>query len=55
MYFYGLIKKEIPQNSDRDIKAQQEAIRQTKEMIEKCYVNLEINFDIEIKRKFENL
>lgn len=52
---YGLIKKEIPKNSDRDIKAQQEAIRQTKEMIEKCYVNLEIDFDIEIKRKFEKI
>jgi hypothetical protein len=54
MYFYGLIKKEI-RKIQIDIKAQQEAIRQTKEMIEKCYVNLEINFDIEIKRKFENL
>lgn len=52
---YGLIKKEIPQNSDRDIKAQQEAIKQTKEMIEKCYVNLEIDFDSDIKRKFEKV
>ncbi|WP_160139690.1 DUF4236 domain-containing protein [Chryseobacterium sp. c4a] len=54
-FLYGLIKKEIPQNSDRDIKAQQEAIKQTKAMIEKCYVNLEIDFDLEIKRKFEKV
>ncbi|BAP31165.1 uncharacterized protein CHSO_2128 [Chryseobacterium sp. StRB126] len=53
VFLYGLIKKEIPQNSDRDIKTQQEAIKQTKEMIEKCYVNLEIDFDSDIKRKFE--
>ncbi|AZA94034.1 DUF4236 domain-containing protein [Chryseobacterium nakagawai] len=55
LFLYGLIKKEIPKNSDRDIKAQQEAIKQTKEMIEKCYVNLKIDFDSEIKRKFEKL
>lgn len=52
---YGLIKKEIPKNSARDIKAQQEAIKQTKAMIDKCYVNLEIDFDNEIKRKFEKI
>lgn len=55
VFLYGLIKKEIPQNSDRDIKAQQEAIKQTKELIEKCYVNLEIDFDSDIKRKFEKV
>ncbi|WP_068942877.1 DUF4236 domain-containing protein [Chryseobacterium timonianum] len=55
LFLYGLIKKEIPKNSDQDIKVQQEAIKQTKEMIEKCYVNLEIDFDSEIKRKFEKV
>ncbi|MCJ7935703.1 MAG: DUF4236 domain-containing protein [Chryseobacterium sp.] len=55
VFLYGLIDKTIPQNSDRDIKAQQEAIRQTKKMIEKCYVNLEIDFDPEIRRKFEKV
>ncbi|MGN7864375.1 DUF4236 domain-containing protein [Chryseobacterium sp. 22458] len=55
VFLYGLIKKEIPQNSNRDIKAQQQAIKQTKEMIEKCYVNLDIDFDIDIKRKFEKV
>jgi len=52
---YGLINKKIPQNSDRDIKAQENAISQTKDLIDKCYVNLDIDFDPEIRRKFENL
>ncbi|MGL6128940.1 DUF4236 domain-containing protein [Chryseobacterium artocarpi] len=55
VFIYGLIKKEIPKNSTRDIEAQQEAIKQTKQMIDKCYVNLEIDFDSEIKRKFEKI
>jgi hypothetical protein len=55
VFLYGLINKKIPKNSDRDIKAQQEAIDQTKKMIERCYVNLEIDFDLEIKRKFERV
>ncbi|AZA76198.1 DUF4236 domain-containing protein [Chryseobacterium sp. G0186] len=55
VFLYGLINKDFPQRSDKDIKAQQEAIAQTKKMIEKCYVNLEIDFDMEIKRKFEKV
>lgn len=55
VFLYGLINKNIPQNSDRDIRAQQEAIAEIKKMIEKCYINLEIDFDIEIKRKFEKV
>ncbi|AZA98242.1 DUF4236 domain-containing protein [Chryseobacterium joostei] len=55
IFLYGFINKDIPKNSDRDIKSQQEAIDQTRKMIEKCYVNLEIDFDHEIKRKFEKV
>lgn len=55
LFLYGFINKDLQQNSDRDIKSQQEAIEQTKKMIEKCYVNLEIDFDNEIKRKFEQV
>ncbi|MGV2450458.1 UNVERIFIED_CONTAM: DUF4236 domain-containing protein [Ralstonia mannitolilytica] len=53
VFLYGFVNKNIPQNSDRDIKAQKQAIEQIKMMIEKCYVNLEIDFDNEIKKKFE--
>lgn len=55
VFLYGLINKNFPKNSDRDIKAQQEAIEAIKRMIEKCYINLEIDFDIEIKKKFEKV
>lgn len=55
VFLYGLINKDFLQHSEKDIKAQQEAITQTKKMIEKCYVNLEIDFDMEIKRKFEKV
>lgn len=52
---YGLINKKIPQNSDRDIKAQENAVSQTKDLIGKCYVNIDIDFDPEIRKKFENV
>jgi len=53
VFLYGFVNKNIPQNSEKDIKAQKQAIEQIKMMIEKCYVNLEIDFDNEIKKKFE--
>jgi len=53
--FYGFIYKNIPQNLSIDIKAQKEAIHQTKEQIANSCVNLEIEFEDEIKQKFENL
>ncbi|GAQ14660.1 hypothetical protein MODO_2346 [Myroides odoratimimus] len=52
---YGLIKKTISQNIKEDIKAQKNAIVQTKEQIENCYVRLDIDFDIEIKEKYLKL
>ncbi len=55
MFLYGLINKNVRQNSDRDLKAQQEAIHQVQRMIEKCYVNFEIDFDPQIKGKFEKV
>ncbi|PKF73656.1 DUF4236 domain-containing protein [Chryseobacterium sp. PMSZPI] len=55
VFLFGLINKKISKNTNRDIKIQQEAINQTKKMIESCYVNLEIDFDCEIKRKFEKV
>ncbi len=52
---YGFINKKIPNNLNIDIKAQREAIIQTKNQIENSIVNLEIDFDLDIKRKFDQL
>lgn len=52
---YGLIKRTISKKIKEDIKAQKNAIIQTKEQIENCYVKLDIDFDIEIKEKYLKL
>jgi len=52
---YGLIKKSIPENIKIDIEAQKKAIKQTKEQIENCYVKLDIDFEPEIKEKYDKL
>ena len=55
IFLYGLFNKNIPKNLSIDVKAQQEAIHQTKKQIENSVVNLEIQFDSDIRRKFDNL
>ncbi|MEA5406034.1 DUF4236 domain-containing protein [Arcicella sp. DC2W] len=55
IFLYGLIKKTIAENIKIDIQAQQEAIKQTKEQIENCFVKLDIDFDPEIKEKYNKL
>lgn len=52
---YGLIKKTIPENIKIDIEAQKEAIKQTKEQIENCFVKLDIDFEPAIKEKYNKL
>jgi hypothetical protein len=52
---YGLIKKTIPENIKIDIEAQKEAIKQTKEQIKNCVVKLDIDFEPEIKDKYNKL
>lgn len=52
---YGLIKKKKAENIKIDIQAQKEAIKQTKEQIENCFVKLDIDFDPEIKVKYNKL
>lgn len=52
---YGLIKKTIPENIKIDIEAQKEAIKQTKEQIENCFVKLDIDFEPEIQEKYSKL
>ena len=55
MFIYGLIKKDIPKRFSTDLLAQREAIKQTKEQIEASYVDLAIEFDLELKRKYDAL
>ncbi|RUT72050.1 DUF4236 domain-containing protein [Flavobacterium cupreum] len=52
---YGLVKKNIPENIKTDIEAQKQAIVEAKKHIENCFVKLEIDFDPEIREKYETL
>ncbi len=45
IFLYGFIKKTIPEKLKTDIEAQKEAILQTKDQIENCYVKLDIEFE----------
>lgn len=52
---FGFVKKEVPKNIKTDIQNQKEAVKQIKEQIENCYVKLDVEFDPEIKLKYEKL
>jgi hypothetical protein len=51
----GLIKKSFADNTKTDIALKQEAIKQLIEQIENCYVGLNIDFEPEIKSKYDAL
>ena len=52
---YGLIKRSISENLKTDITTQKEAIRQAKDEIDNCYVKLDIDFEPEIKQKYNRM
>ncbi|GAB3742311.1 DUF4236 domain-containing protein [Spirosoma lituiforme] len=52
---YGLVKKSISENIKSDIGAQKEAINRIQQEVENSYVNLDIEFDPEIKKLYETL
>lgn len=52
IFIYGLIKKSIPENIEKDITTKREAIHEIKEQIEASYVILETDFDEDIKEKY---
>jgi hypothetical protein len=52
---YGLVNKKISENIKNDIHLQKDAIKQVQEQIENSYVGLEIEFDEEIKFKYESV
>lgn len=55
VFIYGLIKKTISENLKSNIIAQKEAIEQTKEQIDNCYVKLDIDFEPEIRQMYDKL
>jgi hypothetical protein len=55
LLLYGLIKKSISENIKSDISAKKEAILQLGEQINNCYVALDIEFDPEIKEKYDRV
>lgn len=55
LFLYGLINKTIPKNLKLNIEAQKEAIKQTTDLIDHCYVKLDVEFDSEIREKYEQL
>lgn len=52
---YGLINKSVPERLNNDLTAQQDAINQTHEQIEASYVDLKVDFEIELKQKYDAL
>lgn len=52
---YGLINKAIPERLKTDIETQKKAIEQAIDQIENCYVKLDIDFDPDIRRKYDRL
>lgn len=52
---YGLIKKDISEKIKADIRLQKEVIVKIQNKIEKSYVELDIEFEDEIKAEYENM
>ncbi|MBB6271233.1 hypothetical protein HDF26_001660 [Pedobacter cryoconitis] len=55
LLLYGFIIRTIPEHLKTDIKTQRETIKQISEEIENCYVSLDINFEPEIRIKYDQL
>jgi hypothetical protein len=55
IFIIGIIKKIIPSNIKADIAAKKDAVKQLLAQIEKCYVGLDIEFDPDIKTKYERV
>ena len=52
---YGLLKKDISEKIKTDISSKKEAIKQIQNQIDNCYVGLDIEFDEEIKVKYDKV
>lgn len=52
---YGIFKKSVPSKIKEDISLQNEIIEDLENQIANCFVNLEIEFDLEIEQKYTKL
>lgn len=52
---YGFVKKNISKNIKIDITAQKKAVIEAKKQIEDCFVKLDIEFEPEIREKYQTL
>lgn len=55
IFIIGFFNKSVTETIKTDITAKQEAIKQLSEQIENCYVGLDIDFDPDIKMKYDKL
>ncbi|CCH01973.1 hypothetical protein FAES_3972 [Fibrella aestuarina BUZ 2] len=55
LLIYGLIKRSIPEQIKSDIESQKEAIAQLQQAVEDSYVAFEIDFDQELKERYQKL
>lgn len=55
VFIFGLLKKDIPRRLTSDLMAQKEAVKQAKGQIQASYVNVDIDFDEDMKQKYEAL
>ena len=52
---YGLLKKDISEKFKTDISSKKDAIKQIQNQIDNCYVGLDIEFDEEIRAKYNKV
>ncbi|AEW01050.1 hypothetical protein A4D02_13905 [Niastella koreensis] len=55
MLLYGVIKKSIANNIKTEINAKKDAIKELEKQIENCYVALDIEFDQNIKERYDRM
>lgn len=55
LFIIGLVSKSIVESIKTEIEAKKSAIVQINEQIENCYVDLEVDFDPDIKQKYNSL
>ncbi len=55
VFAYGFIKKSISQSIKEDISSKTNAIKQLEQQIKECYVNLDIEFDEDIRLKYDKV
>ncbi|MFI0490434.1 DUF4236 domain-containing protein [Flavobacterium sp.] len=55
IFIYGLVKKDIKENIQSEIRIKKATLIEVKEHLENCYVGLDIDFEPEIEQKYLNV